>query len=85
MTRKQVATLKERFFAAFGQCGFVTQAAAHAKIQRVQYYQWLRADTGYAEGFAEAGEIAIETLEREVRRRAMKAFSSRWFINLLGK
>ena len=63
---------KRAFLAAYAQCRSVTEAAAAAGIDRTSHYVWLHNDERYAEAFEMADEIAIETMEREARRRAIE-------------
>jgi hypothetical protein len=63
---------KRAFLAAFAECRSVTEAAHAAGIDRTSHYVWLANDERYAEAFAIADDIAIETVEREARRRAIE-------------
>ena len=70
----QLKSLRPRqaaFLAAFAQLGTITHAAEAAQINRREHYRWLP-DPSYAEAFAEAQQKAVESLEREARRRAVE-------------
>jgi hypothetical protein len=61
---------QERFLRQFEKLGTIVHAADKAKVGRRTHYQWLEEDPTYPERFAHAEEIAIQTLERELYRRA---------------
>jgi hypothetical protein len=66
-------TLKQRtFLAAYSKVGIISEAARKAKVDRKSHTNWLR-DEEYRLAFADAKEEAIELLEANVRRRAMRA------------
>src|SRR5690242_11634960 len=54
---------KRAFLAAFCKCGSVTRAASKAKVSRHSHMHWMREDPLYVEAFAEAKEVAIQSLE----------------------
>jgi hypothetical protein len=59
------------FLSAYAATGVISSAAKSASVARSQHYAWLRDDPEYAEAFKQAHEEAIETLEAEVRQRAL--------------
>lgn len=63
---------KGAFIRAFCKVATICHAARIAKIDRRRHYEWLERDEKYAKAFAEAQEIALDVLEREARRRAVK-------------
>lgn len=69
-TRNGQAARQRAFLAAYCATASITKAAAAAKIDRGQHYEWLRAGTTYEELFADAAEVAAQTLEDEAVRRA---------------
>ena len=72
VSRSQNASPKKAaFLAAYAETAVIAYAAEAAKVNRRQHYRWLK-DPVYAEAFAEAREIAIESLEGEARRRAVQ-------------
>ncbi len=64
---KQLAFLK-----AYRSSGSVSLAAQEAKIARRTHYNWLESDSRYRKDFEEAQSEYIDTLEREVDRRAFE-------------
>ena len=77
---KRFSPKQTAFLAAFAQLASVTHAAEAAQINRREHYRWLP-DPAYAEAFAEAQQIAIESLEREARRRAVEGVEEPVFHN----
>ena len=63
---------KKAFLQAFAECGVIHHACDHAGIHRQTHYLWYRTDAEYALAVEDAREIAIENLEREAVRRAVK-------------
>jgi hypothetical protein len=63
---------KAAFLSAFAELGTVTHAAIAAGIERTTHYRWVKEDDAYAKGFVEAEGKAIDSLEREARRRAIE-------------
>lgn len=66
------AVLKSRFLESYAELGNIKAAAKAASVGRRSHYEWLKADEAYAANFAEAQAEAIDTLEREARRRAVE-------------
>ena len=62
---------QQAFLAAYAKTGSLTQAARQAKCHRASHYDWL-ADPDYADAFQQAQEQAVEGLESEARKRAMR-------------
>ncbi len=70
---RNIAHLKKRaFLAAYSKLGTVTHAADAAGIDRRSHSNWMHGDPKYREAFASAGEMAVQHLEREARRRAIE-------------
>lgn len=67
----QTAQLKKRVLEAYAECGTVTYAARTAGVGRRTIYDWLEHDPDFARDFDEAGEEAVDSLEKEARRRAL--------------
>lgn len=63
---------KAKFLAAFSQHGTITHAAREVGINPKRHYEWLLSDPEYITRFKEAREQAVESLEREARRRAIE-------------
>jgi hypothetical protein len=63
---------KEAFLAALAKLGNVSDAARKAKVPRRTVYNWREDDPDFAEAWAEAEDIAVDALEAEARRRALK-------------
>jgi hypothetical protein len=62
---------QRRFLTAYSQCASITTAAETAGVVRQNHYVWLRL-AEYAAAFASAKEAAVERLEGECYRRAMR-------------
>lgn len=60
--------------AAYAECGIVSAACKAAEVGRTAHYEWLKSDQDYAAAFAEAHTTAVESMEREARRRAMEGW-----------
>lgn len=72
LQRKKAAT-QTAFLAAFEETGNISRAAIVAKISRDIHYKWMREpDSDYPERFADAEEVATDSLEAEARRRALE-------------
>ena len=65
---------RERFLAEFAKHGNIKLACEYARIDRSRHYEWLREDPEYAARFEEARQDAINTLEAEAHRRAVKGW-----------
>ena len=63
---------KQAFLKAYAKLGNITAAARLAGIERKTHNKWLAKDPAYAEAFAEAEEQAVEAMEQEAWRRAVK-------------
>ena len=59
------------FFAAYSKTGVVTLAAEMAEIDRRSHSFWLHNDKDYPALFQEAHAAACDTIEAEMRRRAI--------------
>lgn len=81
VTDKAVQAKKAAFLAAFAQFGTITHAAKAADIGRQTHYDWVRNDPEYAKAFDDAGDQAIDALEREARRRAIEGTEEPVFHN----
>jgi hypothetical protein len=62
---------KNRFLTAFQVLGNITRAAKAAGCDRWSHYYWLREDPDYVQAFEEASAIANDTIDAEIRRRAI--------------
>jgi hypothetical protein len=70
---RNIAHRKKRaFLAAYSELGTVTHAADAAGIDRRSHSNWMHSDPGYRDAFESAGEMAVQHLEREARRRAIE-------------
>src|SRR5215469_8401479 len=67
----KVRDRKTAFLKALAECGLIQNAAAAAEIRRETHYYWLRSDPEYAARFAEAQEMANDTIEGEAYYRAV--------------
>jgi hypothetical protein len=65
-------TKKAAFLEAYAECGNISVAAEHADINRASHYDWLESDPDYPQAFENAKAQAIEVLEAEAHRRAVK-------------
>jgi hypothetical protein len=65
-------SLQAAFLAAYEKCGNLTTAAKASKVHRSNHFRWLQSDEAYKAAFADAQQVAIETLEHELRIRATK-------------
>jgi hypothetical protein len=68
--KKRTASTKERFLAAFRDCGRVDKAAETVKVARWTVYRWARDDERFAEEMEKARDTAAGLLEDEAVRRA---------------
>lgn len=69
-TVRSTGLRKRALLAAFQETGNLTEAARHARIQRMQHYRWMKEDADYPGAFEEARTIAVQTLEDEAVHRA---------------
>lgn len=63
---------KKAFLSAYAEMGVISHACKAAGISRRQYYRWTEHDQTFAAEVREAEIEAVEALEREARRRALK-------------
>ena len=63
---------KRAFLVAYCECFSVSEAAVLAGIERTSHYYWLGTDEAYLEAFRQAKQVAAETLESELVRRALR-------------
>lgn len=70
-TARVAQAKKTSFLTAFADLGTVTHAARAAGVPRRTVYDWLERDPQFALGFRAAEQEAIDSLEREARRRAI--------------
>jgi hypothetical protein len=72
--RRQTRTVDKRraFLAAFAVSASISGAAAAAKVDRGQHYDWLRTDPTYAPRFQEAKAQAAQAVDDEIVERAMR-------------
>ena len=63
---------QEAFFRAYEKHGTITHSAREAGIDPSYHYKWLEIDDTYPERFKEAHRRAVDSLEREARRRAIE-------------
>ena len=68
---RKVSPKRAAFLVAYSEKGVIAYAAEAAKVNRRSHYRWLQ-DPVYAEAFAQAEEVAGETLIAEARRRAVQ-------------
>lgn len=71
MTNARRRLKKAEFLARYAELGTIQAAADVTEINRATHYTWLADDPDYAQAFDAAGEIAVERLEQEARRRAV--------------
>jgi hypothetical protein len=72
MTAAKIERMKARFLPAFADLGTVTQACRVAKVSRRTVYQWLARDEAFREPYSDALDKAVDEVEAEARRRAIK-------------
>lgn len=65
-------TWQPAFLAALEQTGIISDACKLASIDRTTVYRARQSDESFAKAFDDAMEAAIDTLEREARRRAVE-------------
>src|SRR3989304_4313558 len=65
---------KTAMIAAYAECGIISAACKAAEFARTTHYDWLSNDEKYREAFEEAHQTAIESMEREARRRAIEGW-----------
>ena len=63
---------QKRFLEAFGLSGSIQEAARLANVHWQAHYDWLQEDPTYRERFRQARMWAVQTLEDEAFRRALK-------------
>ena len=63
---------KRAFLIAYSRMGNISAACTAVGIGRRTHYDWMQADTKYADAFEQAGEDAADALEAEARRRAFE-------------
>jgi hypothetical protein len=68
----RTAALQAAFLAAYPEVGTITAAATAAGINRCTHIDWLESDPTYPARFAQAQDEALEVLEAEARRRAVR-------------
>ena len=71
-SKAETVAAQTRFLDAYKQIGSITRAAVAAQVGRRTHYDWLESDPEYAQAFEDASEHAIDALELEARRRALK-------------
>lgn len=65
-------TWQPAFLAALEQTGIIADACKLAGVDRSSVWRCRQSDESFAKAFDEAMEAAIDTLEREARRRAVE-------------
>lgn len=85
MTRPNTRAQQRAFLDAFGQCGVVLLAAKATGIDRQRHYGWLKTDPDYQAAFTDAVEVAADTLEVELIRRARDGWQEPVFGKLAGR
>jgi hypothetical protein len=63
---------QSRFLEEYARLGTITHACRAAHIDPKRHYEWMERDPSYVERFEVAKQEAIDTLEREARRRAVE-------------
>jgi hypothetical protein len=71
-TAARTALMQARFLKEFAACGTVTRASRAAKVGRRTVYDWLERDAAFRELYEDALEEAVDMVEDEARRRAIK-------------
>ena len=66
------AFYKERFLEKYPKYCQIDKTAKATGIDRSTFYKWLEEDSEFAKGFEDAKKRAVETLEAEAYRRAVK-------------
>jgi len=66
------AFYKERFLEKYPKYCQIDKTAKATGIDRSTFYKWLEEDAEFAKGFEDAKKRAVETLEAEAYRRAVK-------------
>lgn len=72
MDKRRRQARQRAFLAAFAKTGSIGLAAKAAKVHRSTHYDWLKEDEDYGAQFESAQDEAVDALEVEARRRAMK-------------
>src|SRR5262245_15246237 len=62
---------QRRLLGIYAETGNITEASRSARVARICHYNWLKSDPDYARRFAEATEVAADTLLLEAHHRAM--------------
>jgi transposase len=78
-TKAKLRATQQKFLAAYQQTLRIKEAAEAAGVDRSCHYQWMQADNGYRDAFASAHESGVETVEAEVRRRAVDGVRRKLF------
>lgn len=68
----RVAEQQAVFLKAYAEIGTIKYAAEASGIHRTEHYGWIRGSPEYAARFCEATDEAVESMEREARRRAVE-------------
>jgi hypothetical protein len=71
-TAARTALVRARFLQEFAACGTVTRASRAAKVGRRTVNDWLERDAAFRELYEDALEEAVDMVEDEARRRAIK-------------
>ena len=69
---KFILAKKAAFLEAYAKIGSIGAAAKKTKISRRSHFRWMKSDPAYAAAFSVAEDRAIEAMELEARRRAVK-------------
>lgn len=72
---------KRAFLQAYGETMRVDRSACAAGVSRHLHKYWMKRDEAYAAAFAEAKDLAAETLEAEAIRRATEGVTRTIFHN----
>lgn len=71
---KDMPERKKRFLDAVRKDGTISGACRLSKISRITHYLWLSNDPVYVEAFRHAMEDAVDSAERELRRRGIDGY-----------
>lgn len=63
---------REAFLKAFAICGNISMAAKAAKCHRQAHYGWMKDDKEYPARFKDAQDTAVDRMEAEADRRALR-------------
>lgn len=72
MGNASTAVLKEKVLAAFAECGVVTHACKTVGVPRRTFNYWQKHDRKFYAAYELAQQEAIDALEFEARKRAIK-------------